>query len=166
MRLGRGASHKKKKNSMPNFCMAPATRRGAGGPRIGGGGGGLYAHHRYPPMRSDGIRYGAIATAQPPVTSTHNHPHQRPSAGGRGRGRGRGRKRAYRHLPPPTIGHCLSMHIRGYRNAHHRPPTSTHIAPHFFRNARHITRRRADGGGMTGGGCGRGLATARFGWCN
>ena len=75
-------------------------------------------------------------------------------------------ERAYRHLPPPTIGHYLSMHIRGYRNAHHRPPTSPAIAPHFFRNARHIKRHRADGGGMTGEGCGRGLATARFGWCD
>ena len=171
MWLGRGASQKKKKNSMPNFRMTPATRRGAGShERWGSMAGGLTPTTTARPMRPDGLRCEPMATAQTPATTPPIHPHWRPSAGGRREGSWRGGGDVPNHpLRHPPNGRSIGSHLGLSNTPRHHPP-STPIDPSkrigFFRIAGHIAPHPARGRGMTGGGCGRGLARACLGRCD
>ena len=139
----------KKKNSMPDFCTATATRRGAGShDRWGSMAGGLTPTTTARPMRPDGVRCEPMATAQTPATTPPIHPHWRPSVGDRrgsagigGRSvvdqRGSAGDRTCQTAPSDTrqTGD-LSGRIRGYptppANTPHQPPSTHQNASDFF----------------------------------
>ena len=172
MWLGPWASQKKKKNSMPDFCTAPATRRGAGShDRWGSMAGGLTPTTTARPMRPDGVRCEPMATAQTPATTPPIHPHWRPSVVDRRGSAGIGGRSDVpnRPLRHPPDGRSIGSHL-GLSNTPRQHPPSTPIDPSkrigFFRIAGHIAPHAAGGRGMTGGGCGRGLARACLGRCD
>ena len=136
MWLGPWASQKKKKNSMPDFCTATATRRGAGShDRWGSMAGGLTPTTTARPMRPDGVRCEPMATAQTPATTPPIHPHWRPSVVDRRGSAGdrwwisEDRRAIGRAKPPPPTPARRAIYRVASEAIQHPPPTPP-INPH------------------------------------
>jgi hypothetical protein len=121
---------------------------------------------RWHPMRGDGDGPDTHHNTRP---FTPVHPHQQPSAGGWRQGAGEGCGDVPNHpLRPPSR---LSLY-RGASEAIHHHQTDPHPTPispsnriGFFEIGGHTSRPGAGVWGMSEGGSGRGIATARQGGC-